>query len=548
MSLLLESLKKAALEKQKKEKNASSQTEVTGKSAIAEKRPEIVAERPAQEIDDLKIEEPVVFDSAEFEFVVEPDQATETLELPEAVQEMKQSEVVQEEHNLKNGQSESSLPESSLSENARPENIQQQEKNFEVKIPEKKEPERNRQEKPAVESGHQNQKPSTDAQNPPIKDNRIPGFTPESGKAALAALLAKNKKIEKSGKKRSIYMVGLLLLTGLGTLGGYYYFLMDNNSSITPTNQMQLYVHENNQSVIDNTATENISTETPQEIVPDAQESAAEIASEENTNANSELNPTESLPVVQEGKSITDNGSNKTLEENNTKRPVTEKPVQKISSPIANSKPAVNSQPIESYIQSHPAVEDTIAQKVNAAYQAYQNGQWLEAQALYQQVLMLDTYNRDALLGAAAVAARQGKPQEALGYYQQQLERDPQDEYAISGIMSLGLDANKNALLSEIDRRLQEKPANVHLLFLKASILAGQQQWSAAQQTFFEAWNYDKNNADIVYNLAICLDRLNQPREAIRFYQMALSLKTTSASFSTANVEKRLASLTESTP
>lgn len=501
MSLLLESLKKAALEKQKKEKASGSVSEPEKQESFHENIDHKNSLVKNQEID-------VEFNSDEFEFVVEHEAA------------------VEEPVPIKNEQP---AIEPAVTVDA------SIDKKLEQAV--KSESEKNKTDHAEINSKVEKNNHEEIKVNP-VKDSKLHSFTPESGKAALALLLEKNKKIEKSGKIRSIYMMVILLITGLGTLGGYYYFLMDDQSSIVSTNQMRLYTHENNTAVTETTITDPV---------------------EDTTNTN--------LPQVVESESVAvDNDEQQTLVDqpqlNNqpaaapesvaqvqVQNPTTEKPAQKIQSVKSREQlEKVNSEPIESYIQSQPQMTDAIAQQVNEAYQAYQQGRWNEAQVLYQNVLMLDSHNRDALLGAAAVAVRQGKSQEALGYYQQQLERDPQDEYAISGIMALSLDTNKAGLLLEIDRRLQEKPASVHLLFLKGSLLAAQQQWGSAQEAFFEAWNYDKNNADIVYNLAICLDRLNQVPEAIRFYEMALSLKTPAANFSSSMIEKRLASLTRSMP
>jgi tetratricopeptide (TPR) repeat protein len=505
MSLLLESLKKAALEKQKKEKSTVS---VEPLADPAHKEPENhKPEDKKLENKETKNEETEIeFNSDEFEFVVEPQVIVEESALPEKEQlEIKSAD--------------------GIDDSLATEKIHTSEEKHLAK------PEKNN---------------IAEIKNTPEKDNKVHSFTPESGKAALALLLDKNKKIERSGKIRSIYVIGLLLITGLGTLGGYYYFLMEDTSSIATTHQMRLYTHENSPPVTDAIpVTDNTISETASAVVDDNSVNTQDIISQESVASNNGNSiPVNETQVMSQPVKLTESVS-----DNQVKNKALEKSVEKTQPEEFNNKPAkVKSRAIESYIQSHPQVEDTIAQQVSLAYKSYQQGRWSEAQTIYQNVLMQDPYNRDALLGAAAVAARQGRSQEALGYYQQQLERDPQDEYAISGIMTLSLDANNLGLLSEIDRRLQEKPASVHLLLLKGSLLAGQQQWSAAQEVFFEAWQYDKDNPDIAYNLAICLDRLNQSREAIRFYEMALSLKTPGANFSSTTVEKRLASLARSTP
>jgi tetratricopeptide (TPR) repeat protein len=388
------------------------------------------------------------------------------------------------------------------------------------------------------------------------KTTKANSFTPESGKAALAALLEKNNKVAHSNKVRRYVLIGALFTTGVIVLGGYYYFLNDNSSSLSPANNGGLYVHQSNNdsSLVENpvdTAEVPVVEQNGAVEGTDIESASVETPIVETTST--QISNVVAADVEKQSQSVRANSVSQSsiIEQEPIEKPIEKQSVKKQVAPVKNAENksiAVNSRPIESFIQSQPQMEDLVVQTVREAYRAYQQGRWAEAQALYQDALMQDSHNRDALLGSAAVAVRLGNINEALGFYQQQLERDPKDEYALSGIMALSLDGNKVQLLSDVDKLLQEKPAAVHLLLLKGRLLANQQQWAAAQEVFFDAWRYDKNNADIAYNLAICLDRLSQPKEAMRFYQMALSLKTPASSFSADVVEKRLASLTRSTP
>jgi len=505
MSLLLESLKKAALEKQKKEKYSEapqvSKMPIVKEAASEadERKVEAKVELQAESKDD-SVAEKVSDESHDHESKKEPDSE----EKPELELEFNIEEV-----------------EFLVDANDPPPTI------F---------PDQNDAAEAVI-----NAVPKVEEKVVAVASHQAASFTPESGKAALTALLEKNNKQAKSKKIRSLSLMGILVITGIGILGGYYYFLMDSNSDISSVGSYYLSQGINQSNDNNTIGLAAPDSESNSEVVNSEEVNAVinETDLEKNKPTVSDKN---NSPAVQEEIEPQQLASSKTTE--TEIQPKVELPEKK----SVTIKPLVTSQPIESYIQSQPQMQDPIAQQVTAAYNAYQHGNWDQAQTLYHDVLMQNAYNRDALLGAAAVAVRQGKPQEALGYYQQQLERDPQDEYAMSGIMTLSTDGNNTSLMSDIDRRLQEKPGTVHLLFLKGTLLANQQQWVAAQGVFFEAWHYDKNNADLAYNLAVCLDRLNQPKEAIRFYQMALSVKAPNVNFSPASVESRLVKLTGSTP
>jgi tetratricopeptide (TPR) repeat protein len=514
MSLLLESLKKAALEKKEREKyseppqvEAQIQPHISTPAAESVHEVNQPASKPAEQNQPAGEEVELEFNIDEVEFVLEPEDSTAQV-MPST-----------------NTDSELSIADISQS----PNNTDNQEK---IVLSEASRP---------LEKLPVNEVATADKN---ANTTRISSFTPESGKAALAALLEKNNKVEKSNRMRRYILIGALFTTGVLVLGGYYYFLHDASGTLSPVNNTGLYVHQSN--------TDTGAISNPNASVVEDQ-SASLITQEEPTTNSVESTTNNISPATEEP--VQKPSANKINLAKNTEekrvvvenRSIEDKTIESKSiASKAIKRQAVESRAIESFIQSQPQTQDIVAQQVHEAYKAYQQGQWNQAQILYQDILLQDAYNRDAILGLAAIAARQGDTNQALNLYQQQLERDPKDEYAISGIMALSLDKNSIQLLSDVDRLLDTNPNAVHLLVLKGRLLASQQQWLAAQEVFFNAWQYDKNNADIAYNLAVCLDRLSQTPEAIRFYQMALTFKNPGVSFSPEIVEKRLAALTES--
>ena len=74
---------------------------------------------------------------------------------------------------------------------------------------------------------------------------------------------------------------------------------------------------------------------------------------------------------------------------------------------------------------------------LEAAYRAWNANRLDEARRLYEQVLRNDSRNVDALLGLAAIAARQGQSDRAQQFYLRVLEADPGDVTAQAALINL---------------------------------------------------------------------------------------------------------------
>ncbi|WP_373976581.1 tetratricopeptide repeat protein [Chitinibacter sp. SCUT-21] len=181
---------------------------------------------------------------------------------------------------------------------------------------------------------------------------------------------------------------------------------------------------------------------------------------------------------------------------------------------------------------------------IHAAWRAYQQGDLDGAERGYQRVLAQEPRQRDALLGLAAVQVRRGNTARAAGIYQYLLQLNPQDEEVRQAQLSLEpqrFSAEQAALLQQTNP--QEPPLGTSPLLL-GQYYASKAQWPQAQQQFFLAWSAQPEQADLAFNLAICLDHLAQHRLAADFYQKALDLAArTSANFERTVVESRLAQL-----
>ena len=190
--------------------------------------------------------------------------------------------------------------------------------------------------------------------------------------------------------------------------------------------------------------------------------------------------------------------------------------------------------------QIHPGVQQ--------AYQALNGGQLGTARQQYETVLQQEPTNRDALLGLAAVALRENQGAQAASLYVRLLEINPDDGEALAGLIGLrqGDMVQSEAKLKAI---LARSPDSGPVLFALGNLYAKQRRWPEAQQQFFRAYSAVPGNPDYAFNLAVGLDRLNQPRLAATYYQQALALaRTAPAAFDQGAVQARLRELGSAAP
>lgn len=176
-------------------------------------------------------------------------------------------------------------------------------------------------------------------------------------------------------------------------------------------------------------------------------------------------------------------------------------------------------------------------------YQALLSGDLDGARGKYQAVLQQDSNNRDGLLGMAAIAVRRNQADQAETYYVKLLELDPLDPDATAGLVAMrqGDPAQSE---SRIKKVLAQHPQAGALWFALGNVYAQQSRWAEAQQAYFRAFGNQPGNADYAFNLAVSLDRLNQDKLALEYYQQALKLMHAGqANFSEASVQGRIEKL-----
>jgi len=242
---------------------------------------------------------------------------------------------------------------------------------------------------------------------------------------------------------------------------------------------------------------------------------------------------------------------------NNKRRPVIEnsvQPVQQISinkkslkttAVVPQTKRASRSKQSTGILSiQRTKKRDPVSALLNRGWQAYGNADYAVAADAYNQVLKREPRNRDALLGIAAIAVKQGDYPRARAAYTELLRLDPRDQIAIAGMSNL--DELTPDLLGETRLKfmVQQQPDAPHLHFALGNFYAKQSRWPEAQGEYFSAWQGNSENADYAFNLAVSLDQLGKRDEAKRFYEKSLNLSTgKNISFSVEAVKDRLSKI-----
>ena len=187
--------------------------------------------------------------------------------------------------------------------------------------------------------------------------------------------------------------------------------------------------------------------------------------------------------------------------------------------------------------------EASVNPTLMSAYEAYIDGKDSQAQKLYKQVLQRDVHNVDALLGMGGIAQRQGRADDANGWYGKVLEVEPRNNIARAALIDNQTQGNEQNNESHIKNMLAKQPDDANLHAALGNLYAEQNQWPAAQQAYFDAYRLQAS-ADNAFNLAVSLDQMGKSKLALPYYQRALTLaQTGSNGIDKAALEARIAAI-----
>lgn len=189
------------------------------------------------------------------------------------------------------------------------------------------------------------------------------------------------------------------------------------------------------------------------------------------------------------------------------------------------------------------------------AWSAYQQGDYAAARILYQQALARDPDNRDALLGVAASAMQQGDMVSARQTYNRLLTMNPRDPLARTGLLETTTASDPVRRETDLKALKDDHPNIAAVSYSLGNLYASQQRWHDAQQAYYDALLTARTQGegpvspDYAFNLAISLERINQPEAALNFYREALALSSQHVpSFDMNVLEQRLRALERNQP
>ncbi|CAG0987673.1 hypothetical protein MTYP_02105 [Methylophilaceae bacterium] len=194
-------------------------------------------------------------------------------------------------------------------------------------------------------------------------------------------------------------------------------------------------------------------------------------------------------------------------------------------------------------------IRNTPAPDINpnlvAGYEAFNAGDDAAAQSAYRSVLQGDIRNVDALLGMAAIAARQGRGNDAVGWYGKVLEVEPRNSFAQVAMVGLLGQLDPVSSESRIKNLIALQPDAAHLHAALGNLYAEQNQWPQAQQAYFEAHRLDAASPEHAYNLAVSLDHMGKAALALQYYKQTRDLvrNASAAAIDRAALDSRIAQL-----
>lgn len=207
---------------------------------------------------------------------------------------------------------------------------------------------------------------------------------------------------------------------------------------------------------------------------------------------------------------------------------------------VNNSKPQLQSR------SNGPSALET-------GYAALTQGRLQDAAQAYALALNGNPEERDALLGLANIAHRQGRGDEARTYYQRVLRQEPGNPVAKAGLISLNPSDDAQELGSRSRDVAEQNPDSAAAQSLLAHNLVRQGRLADAQLLFYRALLLEPTVALHAFNLAVALDRLRNYSAALSYYELSLTLSNQAggeraSSVTHSVVQARLAELRSPAP
>lgn len=179
-----------------------------------------------------------------------------------------------------------------------------------------------------------------------------------------------------------------------------------------------------------------------------------------------------------------------------------------------------------------------------------QAGEHEAARLEYLELLRNQPTNRQALVGLANLEAKSGDKEAARQRYAQLLQLNPADPVAQLGLLENTNHQDPIAYEAELKTLASTHPSAAFISFKLGNFLASQNRWSEARTAFRQALNASSQqtgnpvNPDYAFNLAIALEKTQQPMLALEKYKQAKLLSRSSTfSFDAEVLDNRIEQL-----
>jgi len=193
---------------------------------------------------------------------------------------------------------------------------------------------------------------------------------------------------------------------------------------------------------------------------------------------------------------------------------------------------------------SRSKAADPRGKVLNEAYAAFQNGDLDGARTRYEEAVRLFPDNRDAMLGLGAIAMKEGDLARGYEIYSRLYKLNPRDPVARAVLVNMDSQTDPVSRETVLKLMINDHPDEAFLYFALGNVYAVQSRWAEAQQAFFDAYAKNSSNPDYALNLAISLDHIGQIKSALDYYNTALKLADEQSSgFDSATILARIQTL-----
>lgn len=161
--------------------------------------------------------------------------------------------------------------------------------------------------------------------------------------------------------------------------------------------------------------------------------------------------------------------------------------------------------------------------QLDSAWRAYRDGELDASRKQYQAAAKSVPENRDAHLGLAALAMREGRDAEAEAHLRRVLRRNPQDAQAQAALSDLFHSAGP-VQESRLDGLLDAQSSQAILFYARGNLHARQERWGEAARDYASAVRLAGQVPQYVYNLAVAQEHLGDLAPAVAGFRLALEL------------------------